>query len=405
MSNLPIEQSELWEISRRLVGFDTVSEHSNLNAAQYLANYLEESGFTVRQYEELDAGVQKAMIVAWAGPAVHDGLIISGHIDVVPFAGQPGWQTDPLTLTLGSNGQHIFGRGVSDMKVFLAQAVLAARKHPLDELKRPLVFIFTCDEEVAVQGSERLVRVLPDYFRDFPLPKIALIGEPTNFEVYSAHKGYATFDILVHGKGGHSSVPGHGLNAIAKMADVIHEIEEMNHNLQQQASPDNRWLFPESPTSVFNCGLIHGGLAPNMIAETCRLTTSIRVAPGDNAEEIVKELQKRLDQAIGKEMRKFAPDCGIFVENFIAVPPVRSPTEGPFCDLLSRVMGKRPERGAAFSTDGGHFQVLGITPYVCGPGLISEAHKPNESLPVANFFTGLERLETLIYEWCISEDC
>jgi acetylornithine deacetylase len=64
-------------------------------------------------------------------------------------------------------------------------------------------------------------------------------------------------------------------------------------------------------------------------------------------------------------------------------------------------MGKKLDRGAAYSTDGGHLQLLSITPYVCGPGLLSEAHKPNESLPVANFFAGQERLETLIYEWCI----
>src|SRR5438105_3935669 len=196
MSNLSsIEHSELWEISRRLVGFDTVSTHSNLSAAQYLANYLEESGFTVRLYKETNEDTQKAMIVAWAGPAVQDGLIISGHIDVVPFDGQPGWQTDPLTLTLGSDGQRIFGRGVSDMKVFLAQAILAARHHSLKDLKRPLVFIFTCDEELVGQGAERLIKVLPDFFKDFPLPKIALIGEPTNFEIYPAHKGYATFDV------------------------------------------------------------------------------------------------------------------------------------------------------------------------------------------------------------------
>lgn len=401
MNNLSIEQSELWEISRRLVGFDTVSAHSNLSAAQYLANYLEESGFTVRLYKENNEDTEKAMIVAWAGPAMQDGLIISGHIDVVPFDGQPGWQTDPLTLTLGSDGQHIFGRGVSDMKVFLAQAILAARHQSLKDLKRPLAFIFTCDEELVGQGAERLIKVLPDFFKDFPLPKLALIGEPTNFEVYPAHKGYATVDIRVHGKGGHSSVPSQGLNAIVKMADVIHEIEQLNQQLQQQVSADNKRFFPESPATVFNCGLIHGGLAPNMIAETCHLTASIRVSPGDNVEEMVKELQERFDHTIGKAMREVSPDCGVFTENFLAIPPMRSPTEGPFCDLLSSVMGKKLERGAAYSTDGGHLQLLGITPYVCGPGLLSEAHKPNESLPIANFFAGQERLETLIYEWCI----
>src|SRR6266487_894007 len=153
MSSTHIQESELWEISRQLVGFNTVSAFSNVVAAEYLANYLEEGGFAVRLLTEEDHGVQKANVIAWAGPEVPDGLIISGHIDVVPFEGQPGWKTDPLVLQ--TDGQRIFGRGVSDMKVFLAQAMVAAKRHSLEALKRPLMFIFTYDEEIAGQGSAR----------------------------------------------------------------------------------------------------------------------------------------------------------------------------------------------------------------------------------------------------------
>ncbi len=401
MSSLSIQQSELWEITRRLIAFNTVSTQSNLNAAHYLAQLFEESGFTVQLYTETIENVQKATVIAWAGPAVPGGLIISGHTDIVPFDGQPGWQSDPLTLR--TDGQRIFGRGVSDMKVFLAQAIVATRRHSVPELKRPLVFIFTCDEEVAVQGAGRLVKVLPDLCKDFPLPEVALIGEPTNFEIYPAHKGYATFDVRIHGKGGHSSVPGQGLNAIEKVAGIIHVIEEAGHTLQQRVSADNVNLFPESPGTIFNYGLIRGGLAPNMIAETCCLTMSMRVAPGDDAGAIVKALLEKFDTTITKEMREVSPDCGVFVENFTVVPPMRSPAEGPLCDLLSQVMGKRLERGASYATDGGHFQELGIIPYICGPGLLSEAHQPNESLPIANFFTGQEKLEAIIQGWCIRD--
>lgn len=401
MSSLSLQQSELWEISRQLVGFNTVSALSNVIAAEYLADYLERSGFAVRLLTENVHNVQKAMVVAWAGPEVPDGLIISGHIDVVPFDGQPGWKSDPLVLR--TEGQHIFGRGVSDMKVFLAQAIVAAKRHPLNALKRPLMYIFTCDEEVAGQGSERLVKVLPQWFNNYPLPTMAIIGEPTNFEIFPAHKGYATFDISVHGKGGHSSVPHNGLNAIDKMAEVIQLLQEMNSSLQRHVIPENIQLFPDFPYSAFNSGVISGGLAPNMIAETCRLTVSMRVAPGDNVEEVMVALQQKIDTDISKSMKAVSADCGVVVENIIAIPPMRSPTKGAFCDLLSRIMGKRIEQGAAFATDGGYFQTLGINSYICGPGLLSQAHQPNESIPVTNFLTGLEHLESLIYEWCIVE--
>src|SRR2546429_4033642 len=245
MSSNSVQQSELWEISRQLVGFNTVSAYSNVDAAEYLGNLLEDSGFMVRLLKETVQDVEKAMVLAWAGPKVPGGLIISGHIDVVPFDRQSGWTSDPLVMH--TDGQHIFGRGVSDMKVFLAQAVLAAKRYSLNKLQRPLMYVFTCDEELAGQGAGRLIKALPHLFDTYPLPSVALIGEPTNFDIFPAHKGYAVFDICVRGKGGHSSAPSNGLNSIEKMAEVIQLLQETNNNLQKQASPENTHLFPESP--------------------------------------------------------------------------------------------------------------------------------------------------------------
>lgn len=402
MSSNSLQQSELWEIARQLVSFDTVSASSNVQAAEYLATFLEDSGFSVRLLKETMQGVEKAMVLAWAGPPVPGGLIISGHTDIVPFAGQPGWTSDPLLLH--TDGQRIFGRGTSDMKVFLAQAILAAKRCSLRTLKRPLVYIFSCDEELAGQGAERLIKILPQLFSAFPLPAVALIGEPTNFDVFPAHKGYAAFDIDVRGKGGHSSAPYRGLNAIEKMAEVIQLLKETNEHLRKRVSPENAMLFPESPSSVFNCGTITGGLAANMIAETCRLTASIRVAPGDQAEDILQALRERIDNDIAKSMKEFAPECGVFIEHVIVAPPMRSPTTDAFCNLLCQVMGRRADRGAPYSTDGGQFQQIGIHSYICGPGLLEEAHQPNENIPVTNFVAGLEKLEQIIYEWCVDRD-
>src|SRR5437667_1524353 len=232
-----VQKSELWEISRQLVSFNTVSDLSNVQAAEYLASMLEDQGYTTRVLNKTVHNVEKANVVAWAGPEVPGGLIISGHIDVVPFEGQPGWRSNPLELHLANDT--IFGRGVSDMKVFLAQAILAAKRYPVKQLKRPLMFIFTCDEELAGQGSARLIQELPALFANYPLPEVALIGEPTDYNIFSAHKGYAVFDIIVHGIGGHSSDPSKGLNAIEKMSDVIHLLQEVNNDLQKNVLPEN----------------------------------------------------------------------------------------------------------------------------------------------------------------------
>ena len=395
-----IQRTELWEVASKLVSFDTVSAHSNMEAVEFIANYAQEAGLHVRVLQDDIEGVKKGSVIAWTGPAVENGLILSGHTDVVPFAEQPGWRYDPLKMQL--DGERIYGRGVSDMKVFLAQALVAAKRQKLEQLKRPLVFLLTYDEEVAGQGSGRLVKQLPEAFKEVPLPKVALIGEPTDFEIFPAHKGYASFDIRVHGKAGHSSVPSAGLNAIATMAEVIRIIQETDHELELRTTPENKDLFPECAYSSFNLGTIHGGLAPNMIAENCRLAVSLRVTPGDDFQQILTHLRSRFDQEITPAMRTKGPDCGIYIENTIMTPPLKSPPESPFASLLSEVMERPVNKGAPFATDGGQFAALGIQSYICGPGALAEAHQPNESLAIANFLSGQERLEQIIQRCCLA---
>jgi acetylornithine deacetylase/succinyl-diaminopimelate desuccinylase-like protein len=79
---------------------------------------------------------------------------------------------------------------------------------------------------------------------EVPLPKIALIGEPTNFKIYTAHKGYASLKIYVKGKGGHSSTPMKGLNAISIMAGfkngILPQIIGDITNLQMLPWKENR---------------------------------------------------------------------------------------------------------------------------------------------------------------------
>jgi len=397
--NEPLEQSALWELARQLISFDTVSTSSDEEAAAYLAAYLEELGFSVRVVREIVRGVGKAMVLAWIGPEVAGGMIISGHIDIVPFAGQPGWSVDALKMS--QDGERVYGRGVSDMKVFIAQALLAAKSFASATFRRPLMFIFTCDEELTGQGSERLVKVLPELLSGYPLPKVALIGEPTNFAVFPAHKGYASFDVVVRGKGGHSSAPHKGVNAIEKMGEVMQVINALNAELLAHATDENKKLFPDYPASVFNYGMIQGGMASNMIAELCRLTVSVRIASSDTLDALLAILRERIAKTIVPSIQAIAPEGGIVLEHSIATPPLASPPDAAFCQLLCEVMEQRAEFGAPYATDGGQFQSIGINSYICGPGLLEQAHQPNESMPIANFLSGQEKLEQIIQRWCL----
>jgi acetylornithine deacetylase len=204
--------SHLVDLARRLVAFDTTSARTNVPLIEFVAERLDSIGFRVARQSWTSGGVDKANLVAVAGPAEPDGLIVSGHTDTVPFADQPGWTREPLALEI--EDERVYGRGTTDMKVFIAQAIEAARTIGVANLARPLVFVFTADEEIGCLGAERLEPELIGLLGDVPLPKLCWIGEPTGWEMYHAHKSYAVFDVRIRGRGGHSGLPDAGVSAI-----------------------------------------------------------------------------------------------------------------------------------------------------------------------------------------------
>ena len=106
------------EMLRRLVAFDTTSRNSNLALIEYVQGYLKGHGIDSKLVPNEDG--TKANLFATVGPNVKDGVVLSGHTDVVPVDGQP-WVTDPWTLTL-KDGKY-YGRGTCDMKAFYAIAL------------------------------------------------------------------------------------------------------------------------------------------------------------------------------------------------------------------------------------------------------------------------------------------
>ena len=95
------------EMLRRLVAFDTTSRNSNLALIEYVQKYLEGHGVASKLVPSEDG--KKANLFATVGPQVKDGVVLSGHTDVVPVDGQP-WDTDPWTLTEKPDG-NLYGRG------------------------------------------------------------------------------------------------------------------------------------------------------------------------------------------------------------------------------------------------------------------------------------------------------
>ena len=130
------------DILDRLVAFASVSSRSNRDIAGWIEAYLRDLGFDVRPVPSPDD--QKVGLFARIGPSGDGGLLLSGHMDVVPVEGQD-WTREPFRLTRADG--RLYGRGTTDMKGFLASALSAARTAAGAQLARPSQLALSYDTE------------------------------------------------------------------------------------------------------------------------------------------------------------------------------------------------------------------------------------------------------------------
>jgi acetylornithine deacetylase len=376
-----------------------VSQKSNGAAIDLLADTLERRGLSVCRQRYADAaGIEKVNLVAVAGPSEPDGLIVSGHVDTVPFEGQPGWTRDPLRLEI--DGDRAYGRGVADMKGFLAAAVLAAGDVEHKKLRRPLVLLFTADEEIGCLGAERLAGSLDNLLGEVPIPPEAWIGEPNSLAIHHAHKSAVLFTIRVRGRGGHSGMPDSGVSAIAVAGMVLDEIREYGDQLRVHPSTEFATVFPESPFATINVGAIRGGTAANVIAEECELAVLYRSLPGEDPLAIHGELSRRFRDLDAREHTEAIHRATIDVGTPTVVPPM-PPSRGSRLEGALRDLTGAPEpRGSLLAADGCRFANAGISTLICGPGEFGEAHQPNESISVSALVRTRELVRLVVERIC-----
>ena len=389
----------LYEVAKRLVAFDTVSAKSDRDAMDYLAAELAPRGFkTAIQPIEL-FGVAQANLVAWIGPPRADGLIISGHVDVVPFDGQPGWEREPLKLELA--GDRIYGRGTTDMKGFIAQCLDAARTLDSSRLKRPLVFVFTASEEVGCLGAHSVAPALKQILGETPVPQLAWIGEPTSWEVSHAHKSIVSFGVTVarHRRSQRRAGPrrqrdrrdesrnrhDRPLSAGARGAPTrqicgdfsrraVRRAEFRNDPRRHRAQHDRRGMHACASATARCPTPIRSTFITRFSAGSPRSTATTTPA--------------------ASIARKSKPTL------LNVVPPLDSARGTALEAALFDVTGAKTAGGALYATDGGWFTGSGITSLICGPGDLDQAHQPNEHIRRDPFERGPAMIHKVIDRLC-----
>jgi acetylornithine deacetylase len=249
-------------------------------------------------------------------------LVLSTHMDTVP----------PY-IPFSEDAEYMYGRGVSDAKGIIAAQVAAAQVLRADGLKVGLLFV--SGEERDSAGAKAANEAPKG-------SKFLINGEPTDNRLALASKGALRAVFKASGKMCHSAYPELGDSAVHKLVEVLGKVLAIPLPSVEDVGP-----------STLNVGQIHGGHAPNVVADKAEAQVLVRLV-GDSA-----PVRKALIDA-----------CGGLAE-------VDFTLEIPFVRL--RAVEGLPTMIAKFTTDIPQLSNWG-EPLLLGPGSIHVAHTPFEKL-------------------------
>lgn len=355
------------DLIARLVGFDTVSRKSNLDLIAFVRDYLSDLGIDSRLVP--DATGTKANLFATIGPADRPGIALSGHTDVVPVDGQ-NWSGDPFEAV--EKDGRLYGRGTADMKSFIAVALALAPEMRDRDLSTPIHFAFSYDEEIGCVGVRGLLSMLSGMAVK---PKACIVGEPTSMKVVTAHKGKAALRCAVQGHACHSALAPYGVNAVEIAAEIISHLRTMGRR-QRQEGPFDPGFDP--PYSTVHTGTIAGGSALNIVPAQCSFDFEFRTLPGQSTKPLIEEIKDFADKTLLPEMRAVSASAGFTWQEISGFPGLGIPEDAEITELTKTLSGSNATLKVSFGTEAGLYQQAGIPAVVCGPGSITQAHKPDE---------------------------
>jgi acetylornithine deacetylase len=359
---------EASEILARLVAFPTVSRQSNLALLAYVEELLRPAGVRLERYASEDG--TRANLWASIGPDIAGGIVLSGHCDVVPVAGQ-NWSSDPFAMR-AKNG-NLYGRGTADMKGFLAVAIQAVLLAAGQTLRLPLHLAVSYDEEIGCLG----VRGMLDMRRTHPArPALCLIGEPTGMRVAVGHKGKRALRACCVGHEGHSALAPNALNALHLGVEFVTALRARQARLEAEGARDSAY---DIPYSTLHVGTMQGGTALNIVPGRCDLEFELRNVAADDPDAIIAGIRTDAD-AITAGYRDRFPRACVMIEDVSGYPGLDNPANAPAVLLLQSLLHRQdPPVKVAFGTEGGLFQeALGIPTLICGPGHMEQGHRPDE---------------------------
>ena len=368
--------------AKRLVGFESPSRHSNRLISRYLEMKLTKHGFVVEKLEYRDRrNVRKVNLVAKKGSGT-GGLAYFAHSDTVPADTWFTKKTGPFEPTV--HQERLYGRGSCDMKGSIAAMLSAAQRFSWNELKAPLYFVVTADEEIGFYGARHVVNSSEHYREMVDGKTKVIIGEPTSLNVVHAHKGSIKIIAKARGKAAHSS-SGTGLNANLAMIPFLNEMKWIHDETESDATWQNSLFDP--PTVSWNIVVKDNSPALNVKPAKSTCVVYFRTMPDVDITPLLDRTQ-RCAQKHGIELSLIK-----FSDPFYADP------ESEFVTESLRLANRPQPRTVSYGTDGGILHEL-PEKIVFGPGSMEQAHTYDEWISLEQLKLGTEMYEKMVRRWC-----
>jgi acetylornithine deacetylase len=324
-TSTPVDPVDPIDLTRRLCAIESTTYHEGA-AGDFLAGFLADRGWEVEktpveQPQESAAADERWNVYAGAVGETPD-LVFSTHIDTVP----------PY-IPVSEDDEFLYGRGVCDAKGIIAAQIAAAEALRAAGFRIGLLYVSGEERDSAGARAANL---------NAKGGRFLINGEPTDNRLALASKGALRAVFRAQGKMAHSAYPELGDSAVHKLIEVLHRVLALPLPALDDVGP-----------STVNVGQIHGGHAPNVIADKAEAQVLVRLVTDG------------------------APVRAALVEAAKGLAEVDFTLEIPFARL--KAVEGLPTMIAKFTTDIPQLSNWG-QPLLLGPGSIHVAHTPHEKV-------------------------
>ena len=326
-------------------------------------------------YDEVEPD-RPNVIAKFPGSDNKPQILLAPHLDTV---GVGGMTIEPFG-GIQEDGK-IYGRGASDTKGTMAAMIWALSrigKEKIKDLGIGVTFVGFMGEETGQPGSNHFAK---KYHREYDF---AVVGEPTNNNIVSRHKGTLWITLECKGKPAHGSTPERGENAISKMATLVNWLDKDFRTLLKSKEYQNELLgFP-----TLNIGRIRGGTRTNIVADQCAIEIDFRLTPELSTTQAYKKLEGLLD-------KNGFTDVVMITK--LTCEPLHTPDSNEYIQKLIN-LDSRPEIvGAPWFCDAAVLSSMGGIPSVAaGPGSIDQAHTHDEWISEKDLESGADFYEDFL---------